>query len=241
MLNVHSYETFATQDGPGIRLVFFLQGCNFRCKYCQNPDAIALEGGKQYSKEDILKIAEKEKAYFWEKGGITFSGGNPLVQAKELKEVLHYLKENKIHTCIDTNGFFLTTDVKECIEYADFFLPDIKQMDNEKHKDLTGSSNEMPLEFIKYLDEQQKNYRIRYVVLPWYTNGEKEIKELWVFLQFLSHFQRIDLLPYHNLGRHKRTELGREYPLWDQKACPPQEIEKVKEILSAYIDPTTIK
>ena len=176
MLRIHSYETFATQDGPWIRIVFFLQGCNFRCQYCQNPDAISLEGGKYYSKEEIFAIAEKEKEYFWKEGGITFSWGNPLVQAGELAEVLKYLKEKKIHTCIDTNGFYLTDEVKTCIKYADFILPDLKQIDSQKHQNLTGTPNEMPLEFIKYIDQEKKNYWIRYVVVPGYTDDEKDLK-----------------------------------------------------------------
>ncbi len=241
MLKVHSYETFATQDGPGIRLVIFLQGCNFKCKYCQNPDAISSEWGIFYTKEEIFSLAEKEKEYFWEKGGVTFSWGNPLFQAKELVEVLKYLKEKKIHTCLDTNGFYLTDEVKECIEYADFLLPDLKQIDSVKHQNLTGVPNEMPLEFIKYIDQKKKKYWIRYVVLPWYTDDEKDLEKVWIFLQGLSSFQRIDLLPYHNLGKSKREKLWREYPLWDKKACTPQEIQRVKEILSKYIAKDCIK
>jgi len=126
--------------------------------------------------EEIFAIAEKEKEYFWKEGGITFSWGNPLVQAGELAEVLKYLKEKKIHTCIDTNGFYLTDEVKTCIKYADFILPDLKQIDSQKHQNLTGTPNEMPLEFIKYIDQEKKNYWIRYVVVPGYTDDEKDLK-----------------------------------------------------------------
>lgn len=199
MLKVHSYETFATQDGPGIRLVIFLQGCMFRCMYCQNPDTIPVGEGKEMSAEDVLQLAIKQKEYFGDTGGVTFSGGEPLMQAKELAPVLKLLQENGFHTCLDTNGYLLTDDVKECLKYADHVLPDLKQLNPEKHQKLTGLDNEHPMNFVKYLDEQEKTYRIRYVVVPEYTNQEADVRKLGEFLQTLPNFQRIELLPYHNL------------------------------------------
>lgn len=236
MLKIHSYETFATQDGPGIRVVFFLQWCNFHCKYCQNPDTISSAWGEEYSQEKIFSIIEKEKVYFWEKGGVTFSWWNPLLQAKDLAEVLQFLRKQEIHTCIDTNGFPLTDEVKKCIEYADFFLPDLKQIDDKKHQLLTWMSNQMPLDFIRYLDEQKKNYWIRYVVLPWYTDDEKDLEKVWLFLQSLSSFQRIELLPYHTLWKFKRDQLWWKYPLEGKASCTPEELLRVKNLLSQYVE-----
>lgn len=178
MIKVHSYETFATQDGPGIRLVIFLQGCMFRCMYCHNPDTIPLMGGKEYSAEDILDLAERQKEYFGMKGGITFSGGEPLLQAKELLPILKLLKGKGFNTCLDTNGYFLSDEVKECLKYTDYVLPDIKQMNPEKHLQLTGKENQPPIDFVKYLDAEKKNYWLRYVVVPGYTDGEEDVKKL---------------------------------------------------------------
>ncbi|MDR0608316.1 MAG: radical SAM protein [Candidatus Peribacteria bacterium] len=167
MLYVHSYETFATQDGPGIRLVIFLQGCMFRCKYCQNPDTIPTnKSTKTMSPDDILQLALKQKEYFGDTGGITFSGGEPLLQAKQLTPVLKLLQENGFHTCIDTNAYFLNNEVKECLNYTNHLLPDIKQANPEKHQQLTGLDNQHPMDFIRYIDAQKKTYRVRYVVVP---------------------------------------------------------------------------
>ena len=142
----------------------------FRCLYCQNPDAIPLEEGKEMSAEEILQLAERQREYFGEKGGITFSGGEPLLQAKELAPVLKLLQENGFHTCIDTNGYLLTEEVKECLNSTNHVLPDLKQANEEEHKKLTGLSNENSLNFVRYLDELKKDYWIRYVVVPGYTD-----------------------------------------------------------------------
>ena len=235
MVKVHSYETFATQDGPGIRLVFFLQGCQFRCQYCQNPDTLPLNAGTEMSADEILEIANKEKEYFWETGGITFSGGEPLLQAKNLKEVIKKLKENNFHTCIDTNGWIRNEDVKECLELVDHVLPDIKQMNPVKHKNLTGNDNQLSLSFVKTLDEMRKDYRIRYVVVPGITDQEEDIQKLGEFLQTLPNFQRIELLPYHNLWVSKRKKLGIPYPLEGTHASTASELENVKKILEKYV------
>lgn len=242
MLHVHSYETFATQDGPGIRLVIFLQGCIFRCKYCQNPDTIPInEPGKLMSVEDIVQLALKQKEYFGDTGGITFSGGEPLLQAKALAPTLKALQEHGFHTCIDTNAYLFNDDVKECLKYANHVLPDLKQANPEKHKELTGLDNEHPMNFVRYLDEQGKTYWIRYVVVPERTDQEADVRLLGAFLQTLPNFQRIELLPYHNLGRSKRDKLGWEYPLDGVHASTIEELNTVKKILNEYTDKVFIR
>ena len=159
------------------------------------------------SAEDIVQLAEKQKEYFGEKGGVTFSGGEPLLQAKELAPTLKLLQERGFHTCIDTNAYLLTDEVKECLKYTDHVLPDIKQMNPEKHKELTGMNNQPSLDFVRYVDAQKKDYRIRYVVVPGLTDQEEDVRRLGEFLQTLPNFQRIELLRYHNLGRSKREKL----------------------------------
>lgn len=236
MLNYHSYETFSTQDWPGIRLVIFLQWCPFRCLYCQNPDTISTDLNKQISTEEILQLAEKQREYFWKKWWITFSWWECLLQAKELIPVLKVLKENWFNTCLDTNGFRLDDEVKELLKYTDHILPDIKTINPELHKKLTWMDNQPSLDFIRYIDEEWKKYRIRYVVVPWLTDKQEDLQNLWIFLKSLKNFQRLDLLPYHTLALPKREKLGRDYPLKDTPTAKFNDTEKVKEILSKYID-----
>jgi len=236
MLNYHSYETFSTQDWPWIRLVFFLQWCPFRCLYCQNPDTISSDLNKQISAEEIIGLAEKEKQYFGKKWWITFSGGECLLQVKELIPVLKALKEKWYNTCLDTNWFLLNDEVKEALKYTDHILPDIKTINPDLHKKLTWVDNKTSLEFIRYIDSQNKNYRIRYVVVPWLTDKEEDLQDLWIFLRSLKNFQRLDLLPYHTLALPKREKLGRDYPLKSTPTAKFNDTERVKEILSKYID-----
>lgn len=236
MLNYHSYETFSTQDWPGIRLIFFLQWCPFRCLYCQNPDTISTDANKQISGEEILEIANRERTFFGKKWWVTFSGGECLLQAKELLPVLKLLKENWINTCLDTNWYCLNDDVKEVLKYADTVMPDIKSMNPELHKKITWIDNKWPLEFIRYLDNEWKNYWIRYVLVPWLTDKEEDLEELWRFLASLKHFVRLDLLPYHTLALHKWEKLGWDYPLKDTPVANYTHTDKAKEILGKFVD-----
>lgn len=238
MLNVHSIETFATQDGPGIRLVIFLQGCMFRCKYCHNPDTIPLENdkAKQRSVEDILLQAEKQKEYFWAKGGITFSGGEPLIQAQALLPIIKRLKAEGYHICIDTNGFWQSTETKEILQLVDLVLPDLKQINPEKHLQLVRQSNENTLKTLDYLDEIQKPYWLRYVLVPGYTDDETDLHELGKYLQTRKSIERLEILPYHNLGKSKRDKLWWKYPLEGVHAAGSADLDKAKAILSQYSD-----
>ena len=240
MLNYHSYETFSTQDGPWIRMVFFLQWCPFRCLYCQNPDTISTDKNKRISKERILRLVYKERDYlkdWW----VTFSGWECLLQAKELTPILKLLKENWFHTCLDTNWFLLNDDVKELLRYTDHVLPDIKALDIKKHKEITWVENLNSLDFIRYIDEQWMNYWIRYVVVPWLTDNEVDIKNLWNFIKTLKNFQKINLLPYHTMALEKWKKLWWDYPLKWIPAATNENIQKVKNILKNYIDENTIE
>jgi pyruvate formate lyase activating enzyme len=240
MLNYHSYETFSTQDGPWIRMVFFLQWCPFRCLYCQNPDTISTDKNKRISKERILRLVYKERDYlkdWW----VTFSGWECLLQAKELTPILKLLKENWFHTCLDTNWFLLNDDVKELLKYTDHVLPDIKALNIEKHKEITWVENLNSLDFIRYIDEQWMNYWIRYVVVPWLTDNEVDIKNLWIFIKTLKNFQKINLLPYHTMALEKWKKLWWDYPLKWIPAATNENIQKVKNILKNYIDENTIE
>ena len=241
MLNYHSYETFSTQDWPWIRMVFFLQWCPFRCLYCQNPDTISTDDNKKISKEKILKLVYKEKEYFWKDWWVTFSWWECLLQIKELIPVLKLLKENGINTCLDTNGFLLNDDVKEALKYTDYILPDIKWITPKLHKKITWTSNITSLDFIRYIDEQWMNYWIRYVVVPWLTDKEVDIKKLWEFIKSLKNFQKINLLKYHTMALSKREKLWRDYPLKWIPAATKEDLQKIKNILKKYINENTIK
>ena len=241
MLNYHSYESFSTQDWPWIRMVFFLQGCPFRCLYCQNPDTISTDENKRISKEKILKLVYKEKEYLWKDGWVTFSWWECLLQVKELIPVLKLLKENWFHTCLDTNGFLLNDDVKEALKYTDHVLPDIKWITPKLHEKVTWTSSLTSLDFIRYIDEQWINYWIRYVVVPWITDNENDIKKLWEYIQTLKNFQKINLLPYHTMALSKREKLWWDYPLKGIPAATKEDIKKVKNILKEYISENTIE
>ena len=241
MLNYHSYETFSTQDWPWIRMVFFLQWCPYRCLYCQNPDTISTQINKEIDADQILHLAQKQKEYFGKKWGITFSGWECLLQVKELIPVLKKLKEHGFNTCLDTNGYILNDDVKELLKYTDHVLPDIKALDLNEHEKITWIKNLTSLDFIRYIDEQWMNYRIRYVVIPWLTDKEETIQQLGKFIQSLKNFQRLDLLPYHTLALSKWEKLWWNYPLKWISAARKEDIEKVKQILWNFVDSELIK
>ena len=241
MLNYHSYETFSTQDGPWIRMVFFLQWCPYRCLYCQNPDTIPATKNKEISAKEIINLAEKEREYFWKKWWITFSWWECLLQIKELIPVLKLLKKNWFNICLDTNCYILNDDVKEALKYVDHVLPDIKWMNTQLHKKITWTTQINSLEFIRYIDSKWINYWIRYVVVPWLTDNETDIKKLWEFIKSLNNFQRINLLPYHTMAIKKRKKLWWEYPLEWTPAATKDNIKKIKTILSRYINPSLIE
>ncbi|MDD3262683.1 MAG: pyruvate formate-lyase-activating protein [Candidatus Absconditabacteria bacterium] len=241
MLRIHSIESFGTHEGPGIRFVLFLQGCFFKCLYCHNPDTISLEGGKMMSVEDIVKQVIQVKPYFRGKGGFTVSGGEPLIQAKELFPLFKKLKKEGIHIAVDTNGFWRNDDVKNLIPLVDLFLVDIKHINNDWHQKLTGKSNENILKFVDYLESIGKAMRIRYVLVTGWTDQEEYIKELGEKFGFYKNIERIEILPYHQLGVYKWKELGRKYGLEGIPSTKIEQAEEVKKQLEAYFKKVVIR
>lgn len=234
MLKVHSYESLGTYDGPGIRLVVFLQGCNFRCLYCANPDTITCEGGTLTDPEEILQKAVSEKPFFGKKGGITFSGGEPTMQAKELLPLFKRLKENGIHICIDTNGGMLTDEVKELFSLTDLVLLDIKEFNPARHLSLTKRENQQTIRTAEWLEENHIPVWLRYVLVPGYSDFEEDIIALCEHFKSYKMIQRIEILPYHRLGIHKYESLGMPYLLNDVKQNTPEQLERVKELFLQY-------
>ena len=235
MLKVHSTETFGTQDWPGIRFLVFLQWCNFRCIYCQNPDTRSLSGWKEMSDEELIAMIEKEEWYFWDKWWVTVSGWEPLLQTKGLISFFTKLKKLWIHTALDTNASILNDDVKKLLEVTDLVLPDIKQMNNARHERITWNSNEEVLKFIEYLESIWKQFRVRYVLVPGYTNQLEYIENLGKYLGKFKFLQRLEILPYHTLGKYKRESLGRDYEIEDVKLPSKEELVKTKVILDKYV------
>lgn len=229
---IHSIETFGTVDGPGVRFVAFFQGCNLECKYCHNRDTWNINDGTYISVDDLFNNILKYKTYIMPNGGFTASGGEPLLQPYFLISLFKKLKEANIHTAIDTSGMVEITDtIKELLSLTDLVLLDIKHIVPEKSKELVGFSNEKELAFAKYLSDNNIPAWIRQVIVPGVTDNEDDLLKLRGFLNSLTNVKRIELLPYHNLGKHKWENLGVEYKLNDTRPATLEDIKRVKEIL----------
>ena len=236
MIKVHSYESMGTYDGPGLRLVVFLQGCPFRCLYCANPDTISFDGGTPTEAEAIVKMAVNQKPFFGKRGGVTFSGGEPTSQAQGLIPLVDMLHEEGIHVCIDTNGGVWNTAVEQLMSKVDLVLLDVKQMNPSRHESLTGRSNLRTLETAKWLEDNNKPFWLRYVLVPGISDFEDDIKALGEHFKDYRMLQRVEVLPYHTLGIHKYETLGQEYLLKDTKTNTPEQIEKARNLLETYFD-----
>ena len=229
---VHSIESFGAVDGPGIRFVLFLQGCNLECKYCHNRDTWDINSGKYESLDDIFSKIIRYKNYICPNGGVTVTGGEPLLQVKFLIELFKKLKEENIHTCIDTSGMVaITDDIKEVLKYTDLVLLDIKHIDDKKCKELVGRSNKLELEFAKYLSDNNIKMWIRQVIVPGFTDSKEDLLKLKSFISSLKTVEKIELLPYHNIGEFKWKKLGLDYPLEGIRQANDEDIKRAKEIL----------
>ena len=230
---IHSIESFGTVDGPGIRFVLFLQGCHLQCKYCHNRDTWDLKGGEYKSLDDIFDKIKRYKNYIMlSGGGVTVTGGEPLLQVKFLIELFKMLKTEGIHTCIDTSGIVaITEDIKELLKYTDLVLLDIKHIDDEKCKKLVGVSNKRELEFAQYLSDNNIKIWIRQVLVPGYTDDDDDLKKLKKFIKSLKTVENVQILPYHNMGKFKWEKLGSKYELEDVRPANQDDVERVKKIL----------
>ncbi len=230
---IHSTESFGTVDGPGIRFVVFMQGCLLKCKYCHNRDTWDMNSGVTYTADELISNILRYKSYFDNSGGgVTVSGGEPLLQVQFVTELFKKLKELNIHTALDTSGNFpISKEIKELLNYTDLVLLDIKHINNEKCIDLTGVPNTKTLEFAKYLSNNSKDIWIRQVLVPGYTDDKFDLQDLKKFIETLSSVKKVEILPYHDLGKFKWKELGQVYAL--DKVSPPskEEIDNAKRIL----------
>ncbi len=213
---IHSTESFGTVDGPGVRFVVFMQGCPLRCQYCHNPDTWQVGIGMQVSVDEIIDKYERNKE-FYKAGGITVTGGEPLLQMDFVEALFCKAKEKGIHTCLDTSGITFTYEKIEAfsklMDYTDLVLLDIKHIQDEKHVRLTGLSNKNVLDFALYLNEIKKPTWIRHVLISGITQNDEYLETLGYFLGGLDNVKTIDVLPYHTAGSFKYKEMGIEYPL----------------------------
>lgn len=225
---LHSIETMGLVDGPGIRTVFFLQGCPLRCSYCHNPDSQTMFSKEHISSEEVLKIANRYKTYYKSSGGgITFSGGEPLLQGEFLLNTLKLLKSNGFNTAIDTSGYGHERFYKEILEYTDTVILDIKHFSNEGYKELTGKHIGNFYKFLSYLEDFHGTIWLRHVMVPSITDNEASMYKLFDKISFLANkIAKIEILPYHTMGIDKYDKLEREYLL---QGIPEMDADKAKE------------
>lgn len=230
--NIHSFESFGTVDGPGVRFVIFMQGCSLACKYCHNRDTWELNGGQKYSPDNVFNMILKYKNYITPNGGVTATGGEPLLQVKFLIELFSKLKKAGIHTAMDTAGMVnITEDIKTLLNLTDLVLLDIKHIDDEKCKELVGRSNSQELQFAKYLSNNNIPIWIRQVIIPGITDDEKDLLKLKDFISSLKTVEKIELSPYHDMGKYKWVNLGLNYELENVRLATPDDIERANKIL----------
>lgn len=229
---IHSIESMGLVDGPGIRVIVFMQGCALRCKYCHNPDTWAVEGGKEYTPQELVNKLIRFKSYFQTSGGgVTFSGGDPLRQPEFLVEVLKLCKENGIHTCIDTAGVGFG-EYDEILKHTDLVLFDVKDVTKERYKNITLMEMDESLKFMDALNLNNTKVWIRHVVVPGITDGKEHILELKEFIKKINNVEKIELLPYHLLGVNKYETMGIKYPLENIKPMDKEIIKEYEKILA---------
>ncbi|MBQ9604922.1 MAG: pyruvate formate lyase-activating protein [Firmicutes bacterium] len=234
---IHSIETFGSVDGPGVRFIAFLSGCALRCNFCHNPDTWAREAGMPMTADELIKKALRYKTYWGKDGGLTVSGGEPLLQTDFLIELFKLAKQNGINTVIDTAGQPFTRNepyfskFNELMEYTDLLLLDIKHIDDAEHRRITGMTNENILDLAKYLSDIKKPVWIRHVLVPNQSDSEEDLEKLAAFIDGLENVKRVEVLPYHSLGMAKYEKLGLEYALKDTPAPDEESIKKANMIL----------
>lgn len=231
---IHSIESFGTVDGPGVRLVIFFQGCPMRCRYCHNPDSWDARGGTEMTTKEILERYERNKA-FYRNGGITATGGEPLVQMRFLTALFEEAKRRRIHTCLDTSGIIYRKErqdeFKKLFSVTDLVLLDIKHSDAKGHKELTGRDQSPVLAFAKALEQAEVPMIIRHVVVPGITDQEEELREVGHLIGRFRNLKGLEVLPYHTMGVNKYKELGMEYSLDGVPDMKPEEAKKARNII----------
>lgn len=230
--NINSIETMGLVDGPGIRIVIFLQGCPLRCLFCHNPETWSKVENQSMTPEEILKKVLRYKNYFGKNGGVTFSGGEPLLQPEFLLETLKLCKENNINTALDTSGVNnYTGNKEEILKYVDLVIWDIKAIDKEGYKKMTSKEIDESLEFLTICQKLNKKMWLRQVIVPGINDTEEYILKLKDFIKPLKNIEKVELLPYHVLGVEKYKKMGLKYRLDGVKAMDVERCKKLEQIL----------
>lgn len=241
---VHSIESFGTVDGPGIRMVIFLSGCPMRCLYCHNPDTWDPKGGSPMTVEEILNKYENAR-HFYKKGGITVSGGEPLVQMGFVNQLFEEAKKRGIHTCLDTSGITFNPRSEAMMAHfnrlaasTDLVLLDIKHIDPEEHIKLCAQPQDNILAFARFLEKKGVPVWIRHVVVPGYTDDPEHLLGLGHFLGSLKNIKALDVLPYHDMGKKKYEEMGLPYPLKDVAPLSKEKAQEARKVILQGIKET---
>lgn len=230
---LHSTESLGTLDGPGIRFVIFLQGCPMKCKFCHNRDTWDINSGTVATIDELLEKINRSKPFIQaSNGGVTVSGGDPILQAKFVTELFKRLHNIGINTCLDTAGSLpISEDIKELLKVTDLVLLDIKHIDNQKCIDLVGTPNTNSLNFAKYLSDNNISMWIRHVIVPGYTDDEESLLKLKDFISTLKTVEKVEVLPYHDLGKYKWDVLNIPYPLEGVRPATQEDAERARKIL----------
>lgn len=234
---IHSTESFGSVDGPGVRFIIFVTGCPLRCQFCHNPDTWKMTDGEKTEVDALVKKALRCKPYWKNGGGVTVSGGEPLMQIDFLIELFKELKKEGVHTTIDTSGAPFTREepffsrFKELMEYTDLLLVDIKHIDNEKHIELTERPNGNILDMMRYLSDIKKPIWIRHVLVPGISDNDEYLIKTREFIDTLDNVERVEVLPYHTLGVSKWEQLGYEYKLKDVERPTEERIVNANKLL----------
>lgn len=232
--SLHSFESFGTKDGPGIRFVFFLQGCPLRCLYCHNPDTWNMNDKKyEMTPEEAFHEVLKVKGFI-QNGGVTVSGGEPMLQPDFVLELFKLCKQEGFHTAIDTSGNLFNDKIKEVLEYTDLVLLDIKHINPEKYQKLTARPLEPTLHFIKYLADIHKPVWLRYVLVPQFTDNDEDLHKWAEYASGFPNVERVDILPFHQMGIHKWQQLEKDYQLKDIYPPSEEEVLKAEGIFKLY-------
>lgn len=234
-MRINSLESFGTVDGPGVRFVVFTQGCPLRCLYCHNPDTWALdEGLKDMTPQELFEEVSKYRSYI-AKGGVTLSGGEPLMQAKEAAEFFRLCHVDGLHTALDTSGVLLNDDVKELLKVTNLVLLDLKSVDEKQHKEITGGvAIDRSSKFLDYLQSEGIRCWVRHVVVPGYTDNDDLLAKLATKLEEYSVVERVELLPYHTFGTPKYDNMGLEYPLNGVDSLSKARIAEIEPLFARW-------
>lgn len=236
---IHSTETFGTVDGPGVRFVIFVQGCRMRCKYCHNPDTWAIKYDKATERtvDDVMDEALRFRGFWGEKGGITVSGGEALLQIDFVTALFKRCRELGIHTTLDTAGLpyktdrYVTEHLDELLEYTDLVMLDLKEINPERHKRLTANKVDTILEFAKYLSDKEQAMWIRHVLVPGESDFDEDLIQLGEFVKTLKNVLKFEILPYHTMGEFKWREMGWKYPLEGVKPPTAERVKNAKNLM----------